>query len=53
MTPKIIERILRHGHGSNPLGRRTDDEMDALRIAMAAAGREMAELEDQSSVYAP
>jgi probable F420-dependent oxidoreductase len=45
MTPKIIERIVHHGHGFNPLGRRTEDEMDALRAAMAAAGRDMAELE--------
>jgi probable F420-dependent oxidoreductase len=45
MTPKIIERIVRHGHGFNPLGRRTEDEMDALRVAMATAGRDMADLE--------
>ena len=45
MTPKIIERIVHHGHGFNPLGRRTDEEMEALRAAMAAAGRDMAELE--------
>ena len=45
MTPKIIERIVHHGHGFNPLGTRTDVEMEALRAAMAAAGRDMAELE--------
>jgi hypothetical protein len=45
MTPKIIERVVHHGHGFSPPGRRSDEEMDALRVAMATASRDMAELE--------
>jgi len=45
MTPKIIERIVKYGDGFNPLGVRTDDEMAALRSAMADAGRRFEDLE--------
>jgi len=45
MTPKVIDRVVRYGHGFNPLGVRTNEEMATLRAALAAAGRDPASLE--------
>jgi len=45
MSPAIIDRVVRYGDGFNPLGVRTDDEMDSLRQALVAAGRDPLELE--------
>lgn len=45
MTPKIIERVVRHGDGFNPLGVRTDEEMGELREALLAAGRDPGSVE--------
>jgi len=45
MSPKIVERVVRHGDGFNPLGVRTDEEMAVLRAALAAAGRDPGGLE--------
>ncbi len=41
----MLRRLVRHGHGFNPLGRPSDDDLDRLREAMAAAGRDPGELE--------
>ena len=41
----MLRRLVRHGHGFNPLGRPSDDDLGRLREAMAAAGRDLDELE--------
>jgi probable F420-dependent oxidoreductase len=45
VAPWIIRRLVEHGHGFHPFGQPTADELDGLRAAMAAAGRDMSELE--------
>jgi probable F420-dependent oxidoreductase len=41
----LLRRLVRHGQGFNPLGRPTHEDLDRLRRAMAAAGRDVDELE--------
>jgi len=41
----LIRRIVRYGSGFHPFGTPTDAELGRLREAMAAAGRDIAELE--------
>lgn len=41
----LLRRLVRYGHGFNPLGRPQPEELTALRAAMRAAGRDPAELE--------
>ena len=41
----LIRRIVRYGHGFNPLGRPAPEDISRLRHAMAAAGRSIEELE--------
>jgi probable F420-dependent oxidoreductase len=43
--PWIVRRLVEYGHGFHPFGQPTADEMEPLRAAMAAAGRDMSELE--------
>ena len=43
--PWILRRLVEHGHGFHPFGRPTADELEALRDAMRAAGRDPGELE--------
>jgi probable F420-dependent oxidoreductase len=43
--PWIVRRLVEHGHGFHPFGQPTVEEMEPLRAAMAAAGRDMGELE--------
>jgi probable F420-dependent oxidoreductase len=45
MHRRMTERIVRYGDGFNPLGVPTEPEMQRLRAAMAAAGRDFAGLE--------
>lgn len=45
MHDAMVRRIVRHGHAFNPLGRPTPEEMKKLADAMAAAGRDLADLE--------
>ena len=45
MHRRMTQRIVRYGDGFNPLGRPSAAELDRLRAAMAAAGRDMASLE--------
>jgi probable F420-dependent oxidoreductase len=42
---RLLRRIVTHGHGFDPLGRPTPDDLARLRTAMAAAGRSVDELE--------
>ena len=41
----VVERLVRYGHGFHPLGRPTSDDLQVIRDAMAAAGRDVADLE--------
>ncbi len=43
--PWILRRLVEHGHGFHPFGRPAPDELQALRGAMRAAGRDPGELE--------
>ncbi len=45
MHRRMVERIVRYGDGSNPLGRPSADEMRRLRDALRSAGRDPAGLE--------
>jgi probable F420-dependent oxidoreductase len=42
---RLLRRIVTYGHGFDPLGRPTPDDLARLRTAMAAAGRSVEELE--------
>lgn len=42
---RLLRRLVDYGHGFNPLGRAGNDDLERLATAMAAAGRDMAELE--------
>ena len=42
---RLIDRLVRYGSGFNPLGRPAADELERLRAAMAAASRDLSELE--------
>lgn len=41
----MLRRVVRYGHGFNPLGRPTDDELVRLRSALETSGRDPASLE--------
>ncbi len=41
----LLQRIVRYGHGFNPLGRVTEEDLARLRAAMTAAGRAPGDLE--------
>jgi probable F420-dependent oxidoreductase len=42
---RLLRRLVRYGHGFNPLGSPTDDDLERLRSAFAEAGRDIGELE--------
>lgn len=42
---RLLSRLVRYGHGWNPLGRPTDDDVERLRAALAEVGRDVADLE--------
>ncbi|UUW92452.1 TIGR03619 family F420-dependent LLM class oxidoreductase [Pimelobacter simplex] len=41
----VVDRLARYGHGFHPLGRPTEEDLRVVREAMAAAGRDAADLE--------
>jgi probable F420-dependent oxidoreductase len=41
----LLRRLVRYGHGFNPLGRPSDEDLERLRGAMEAAGRDLGGLE--------
>jgi probable F420-dependent oxidoreductase len=45
ISPWIVRRLVAYGHGFHPFGQPHADELGELRAALAAAGRDMAELE--------
>jgi probable F420-dependent oxidoreductase len=45
LGPWIMRRLVERGHGLHPFGTPTDDEIRALAERMAAAGRDMSQLE--------
>jgi probable F420-dependent oxidoreductase len=45
MHDAMVRRIVRYGHAFNPLGKVKPEEMQTLKTAMAAAGRDIADLE--------
>ena len=45
VAPWVVRRIVEYGHGFHPFGQPSAEEMEPLRAAMAAAGRDFAELE--------
>lgn len=42
---RLLARLVRYGHGFHPLGQPTSHDLHTLRAALAAAGRDPAELE--------
>jgi probable F420-dependent oxidoreductase len=42
---RLLRRLIEHGHGFNPLGRASEADLKRLATAMAAAGREISEIE--------
>jgi probable F420-dependent oxidoreductase len=45
MHDRLLRRLVEAGSGFNPLGRPSDQDLDRLRSGMAAAGRDIDELE--------
>jgi probable F420-dependent oxidoreductase len=43
--PRLLRRIVRYGHGFHPLGQPSEEDMATLRAGLAAAGRDLSELE--------
>ncbi|HEY2935021.1 MAG TPA: TIGR03619 family F420-dependent LLM class oxidoreductase [Gaiellaceae bacterium] len=42
---RLLRRLVEYGHGFNPLGAPTDADLERLRTALVAAGRDLGELE--------
>jgi probable F420-dependent oxidoreductase len=45
MSPAVLRRLVRHGHGFHPLGQATAEDLEILGKGMADAGRDFAALE--------
>ena len=45
MHDRLLRRLVEFGSGFNPLGSPSDEDLERLRSAMAAAGRDPVELE--------
>ncbi|MFC4911318.1 TIGR03619 family F420-dependent LLM class oxidoreductase [Actinomadura gamaensis] len=44
LHPRLLDRLVKYGHGFHPLGRPTEDETERLSSALNAAGREPLEM---------
>jgi probable F420-dependent oxidoreductase len=42
---RLLNRLVRYGHGFHPFGSPTEQELERLRVAMREAGRDISELE--------
>ena len=45
MHPPLVRRLAKYGHGLNPFGSLTDDDLALLAAGMRAEGRDISELE--------
>ena len=45
MSPPLLRRLVRHGHGFHPVGQWTAEDLDKLGAGLAEAGRDIADLE--------
>jgi probable F420-dependent oxidoreductase len=45
LHPRVLRRLLKYGSGFNPLGSPSDADLERLRTALAAAGRDQGEVE--------
>jgi probable F420-dependent oxidoreductase len=45
MSSPLLRRLVRYGHGFHPLGEPTSEDLDQLRGALRAVGRDLAEIE--------
>jgi probable F420-dependent oxidoreductase len=45
LHPRLLRRLVAYGHGFNPLGQPTAEDLERLRAAMAEAGRDFGEIE--------
>ena len=45
MPPAVLRRLVRYGHGLNPFGALTPEDLEVVRQAFAEAGRDVASLE--------
>ena len=45
MSPPLLRRLVRHGHGFHPLGVPGPEDLDRLSAGLSEAGRDLAELE--------
>jgi probable F420-dependent oxidoreductase len=45
LHPRLLRRLVRYGHGLNPLGPISDDDLERMRAALREAGRDPDEIE--------
>jgi probable F420-dependent oxidoreductase len=45
LHPRLLRRLVEHGHGFNPLGRPQPEQLDRLADGLREAGRDVADLE--------
>lgn len=45
VSPPILRRLVRYGHGFHPVGQWSDDDLSKVAAGMADAGRDLADLE--------
>lgn len=51
--PRLLRRLVRHGHGFHPLGTPSDEDLEQLRRGLAEAGRSLADLELVGGMRSP
>ena len=45
MSPPLLRRLVRYGHGFHPVGEWTSEDLEKLSAGMTEAGRDIADLE--------